>query len=387
MPERWTESKIEEHLREAVADSTPDIWDQLMDEIRDGQNETPAGEDRQDIQEWERVITNTRRRRRKNWYKAVAGLAAALMIFAGAFTIYQKGQDKVFAVVSIDVNPSVELFVNDAQEIVAAEALNEDGTVILDDMKLDGLDINTACNALAGSMLKHGYLSELSNSIMVSVWSEDENKGHEIEHQVSGNLNNYMENSRIDGAVLGQYVERDEELAAFAKANNISDGKAWLIRNLLATDGRNMTEESLLKLSTQELILLGQERGISFDDFYGSADKSGYISEDDAKQIAFQDAGVADYQPDKAEIEFDCDDGVITYDVDFTVNGQEYEYEINARTGEIVDHEVDVDDDDADDDDDDADDDDDDADDDDDDADDHNDDDDDHDDDDDEDDD
>ena len=252
----------------------------------------------------------------------------------------------------------IKLSVDEAHKIIDAKALNDDGNIILDEMDLKGVDINTACNALAGSMLKHGYLSEMSNSVMVSVQSENKEDGLAIEQMVSGNLNDYLQDTEISGAVLGQYVDGDEALAAFAAEHNISAGKAWLIKNLMATNSKHMTEDALLKLSTQELILLSQERDVDVDDFYGDVDKSKYISKEDAIKAALQAAGLNDLQVDSGRAEFDCDDGIITYEVEFTANGQEYEYDINAQTGEIIKSEVDVDDgdDDADDDADDADD-------------------------------
>ena len=66
----------------------------------------------------------------------------------------------------MDVNPSIELRINNAEKVIAAEALNEDAEIILEDMKLRGVDVDVATNALIGSMVKNGYLSELSNSIL-----------------------------------------------------------------------------------------------------------------------------------------------------------------------------------------------------------------------------
>ena len=385
MAEKMTDAKIENYLKQAVEESTPDILDELMAEIEQeqaavkqeptaaaefaGAGEVAAAETELEISGLGQALAASEaaaarqiaasRRKRRRWYQAFAACAAAVMIFTGAFTMFNKSQNDVFAVVNIDVNPSVELSINKKQEVVEARALNEDGTAILDGMDLAGTDVKVACNALIGSMVRQGYLSELTNSVLVSVRSEDEAGGQEIEHMISSDLNDSIGNTEVIGAVLGQYVSDDQELEAFASENGISPGKAWLIKNLLATGSKHMTEESLLNLPTQELILLSQERGVKTDDSYGSANTSKYISEDEAKAIALQKAGRTDVQTDAVRAEFDCDDGIITYEVEFTAGGREYEYDINAETGEIIESEDDVDDDD--DDDDDADDDDDDA--------------------------
>ena len=382
MAENMTDEKIERYLKHAIEESTPDILDELMAEIEQEQaavKQEPAaamesaGAGKEAAAETEVEISGlgqalaaseaaaarqiaASRRKRRRWYQAFAACAAAVMIFTGAFTMFNKSQNDVFAVVNLDVNPSVELSINKDQEVIEAKALNEDGTAILDGMDLAGTDVKVACNALIGSMVRQGYLSELTNSVLVSVRSEDKAGGQEIEHMISSDLNDSIGDSEVIGAVLGQYVGDDQELEAFASENGISPGKAWLIKNLLATGSKHMTEESLLNLPTQELILLSQERGVKTDDSYGSANTSKYISEEEAKTIALQKAGRTDVQTDAVRAEFDCDDGIITYEVEFTAGGREYEYDINAETGEILESESDADDDADDDDDDDADD-------------------------------
>lgn len=61
-----------------------------------------------------------------------------------------------------------------------------------------------------------------------------------------------------------------------------------------------------------------------------------YISKDKAKSIAFDHASVnaADVKFSKAE--FDRDDLIVHYDVEFVAGNFEYEYEINAETGKII---------------------------------------------------
>ncbi|MCD8029145.1 MAG: PepSY domain-containing protein, partial [Erysipelotrichaceae bacterium] len=58
------------------------------------------------------------------------------------------------------------------------------------------------------------------------------------------------------------------------------------------------------------------------------------IAADDAKDIALKDADVSDATIN--EVQLDYDDGVQVYDIDFTKDGVEYEYEINAQTGDII---------------------------------------------------
>ena len=97
----------------------------------------------------------------------------------------------------------------------------------------------------------------------------------------------------------------------------------------------------------------------------GTTAASGQISEDEAKRIALEDAGITEITSDElneignrgesvegytisVSVQFDYDDGVPVYDVEFTdipgTNGTvtEYDYEIDAATGAIrsMDHDA-----------------------------------------------
>ena len=103
-----------------------------------------------------------------------------------------------------------------------------------------------------------------------------------------------------------------------------------------------MTEESLLKLSTQELILLGQEKDLSDGNSYGAADTSKYISRDKAVEAALAKAGIDKAQATGLKAEFDADDGKIIYEVEFKSGGREYEYDIDAVSGKVIKEESEI---------------------------------------------
>ena len=68
--------------------------------------------------------------------------------------------------------------------------------------------------------------------------------------------------------------------------------------------------------------------------------ESGYIGESKAKQIALAHAGVSEGSIRELECELDREDGIMVYEIDFECGNYEYEYEINAATGEIVKYDI-----------------------------------------------
>lgn len=60
------------------------------------------------------------------------------------------------------------------------------------------------------------------------------------------------------------------------------------------------------------------------------------LSYDEAKAAALKHAGFNNEDVKFLRCELDRDDGVLKYEVEFTKDGVEYEYDINANTGEIL---------------------------------------------------
>ena len=61
-----------------------------------------------------------------------------------------------------------------------------------------------------------------------------------------------------------------------------------------------------------------------------------YLTQEEAIAIALADAGLAENQVSRLSAEFDYDDGIPQYDVEFKHDGWEYEYEIHAESGKIL---------------------------------------------------
>lgn len=66
------------------------------------------------------------------------------------------------------------------------------------------------------------------------------------------------------------------------------------------------------------------------------------ISRDKAKQIALEHAKLKESDVKNYHIELDKDNGHLEYDIEFNYNGAEYDYEIDADTGEIRSHSKDI---------------------------------------------
>lgn len=60
------------------------------------------------------------------------------------------------------------------------------------------------------------------------------------------------------------------------------------------------------------------------------------ITQEDAKNIALQYAGLTEDQIQHLRMEFEIDDGIAQYSVEFIAEDWEYEFEIEAQSGKIL---------------------------------------------------
>lgn len=301
-----------------------------------------------------KVLTMKKRFNPVKWASAIAA-ALALVILLGAVIGMQTGSDAITSVVSIDVNPGIELSIGKNDTVKKAVATNDDGARILEGLKLADVDVDTAVSAIIGEMLKAGYISTDANSVLITVDTKS-GEGEELRRHLTDSVTELLKAQSIDAAVMTQIItdEVDDAVKALAKENQMSQGKARLICELVTRGGAHTFDE-LKALTVNELALLLDATGTTPDDVTGSgsASDSAYIGKDAVLAIALSAAGLTAEQVTGVEVELDYKKGAMIYEVEFESDSTEYEYKIDAATGEILKSKVDTDDDKDDDDDDD----------------------------------
>lgn len=186
-------------------------------------------------------------------------------------------------------------------------------------------------------MLQNGYLSDIQNAILVSVENQDAAKSAQLQQHLTDTINSVFQGGSLEGAVLSQTVTESADLNALAQQYGISVGKASLIQEVIAQDS-TLTFASLAPLSVNEIALIAESRHLTTQAVTqtGTASTKAYITAEEAKNAALAHAGIAESSVAQLEIEFDSEDGLMVYEVEFYAGGTEYDYDINARTGEVV---------------------------------------------------
>lgn len=270
----------------------------------------------------------------------LALVLVAIVLTGGVMLILQSGQNAVAADVTLDVNPSVSVQINGDRRVVNVHALNDDGQRIIGDMDLRGTQLNVAVNALIGSMLRNGYLSDLSNSVLVSV-DAGQNEYDELVAIVTQEIQLKLKESEINASVVSQWIRESDAANRLAQQLDISVGKAQLITKILNNAPQSTyTAEQLAKLSVNDLNLILQNLNIPTDELShsGNASEAQYIGRDAAINAALQ---TVEGQPEASAVQrltckMDNDGGLMIYEVEFVYDGWEYEIEVNAVNGEIA---------------------------------------------------
>lgn len=352
---------IEQRLKRTIKATTPNVLPQVLQTIKSKENlkddYTPLTTEcikeggtemtTTDFQTMPKALLKDDKKTKTglSWIKWTASAAAVFVI---AFTTYFiNSYYTPQSVISFDVNPSIELKINKSEKILDVIPLNKEGEIIIGDMNLKRVDLDTAVNALIGSMVKNGYIDEIKNSILISVDSKDEQIGIQLQERLSTEVNGLLNEYAVNGAVLAQTIREDNRIKDLADKYNLSYGKAALI-DLLVNQENNLQYGDLAKLSINDINLLiaaqqAKPQGVSTS---GQVSSKAYIGEDKAKSIAINFVKVDESTIRLIKVKMDYEDGKMIYDVEFHTPNAEHEFDIDAITGEILKYDYDENDDD-----------------------------------------
>ena len=275
------------------------------------------------------VIPMTTKKTTKKRWTTLAAACLALVLLGGGGIFYQQAH-AVASVVSLDVNPSIELKVSKSEKVLVCTPLNEDAKAILADMgdgaDLKGAKLDVAVNAIVGSLVRNGYLNSISSAIMISVEDNDTARAEKLQRELTSTVDGVLQTSESRASVLTQTLTQDAGLAQQARENSISIGKAALVNRVLALNPA-LKFDALAKLSVEELKDLAEAGAPAMP-----------IGTDKAMDIAAAAFGKASTaKMAYSEVDPELDESPAHYEVEIkSQTGEEFEYKVDAYTGAIL---------------------------------------------------
>ena len=273
------------------------------------------------------VIPMTTKKTAKKRWTTLAAACLALVLLGGGGIFYQQAH-AVASVVSLDVNPSIELKVSKSEKVLVCTPLNEDAKAILADMgdgaDLKGAKLDVAVNAIVGSLVRNGYLNSISSAIMISVEDKDAARAEKLQRELTSAVDGVLQTSEAKAAVLTQTLTQDATREQQARENNISTGKAALVNRVLAINPA-LKFDALAKLSVEELKDLAEAGAPAMP-----------IGRDAAAYAAEQYAGTTALDSVTAEVDSELDESPAHYEVELHTAWGEFEYLVDAYTGKVL---------------------------------------------------
>ena len=309
-----TNEKMEQRLASAVEKTAP--------------NDVNGVLSRCDERKGTVIPMTTKKTANRKWTTLVAA-CLAVMLLCGGGVFYQQAH-AVASVVSLDVNPSIELKVSRNEKVLVCTPLNEDAKAILADMgdgaDLKGAKLDVAVNAIVGSLVRNGYLNSISSAIMISVEDNDTARAEKLQRELTSTVDGVLQTSEAKASVLTQTLTQDAGLEQQARENSISTGKAALVNRVLALNPA-LKFDALAKLSVEELKDLAEAGAPAMP-----------IGTDKAMDIAAAAFGKASTaKMAYSAVDPELDESPAHYEVEIkSQTGEEFEYKVDAYTGAIL---------------------------------------------------
>ena len=306
-----TDQELEQRLKEAVAHAAPNDLDVLLSRC-----ETRKG-----------TVIPMKAKKTPMIRVLVAACLALVLIGGGGGLFYQQAY-AVASVVSLDVNPSIELSVNQRETVLACTPLNDEAVEILSDMDggrdLKGTKLDVAVNAIVGSLVRHGYLGSVSSAILISVEDKDQARAAQLQQELEVSVGSLLETNSANAAVLSQTLTQDAGLEQQARQHHISTGKAALVNQAIGLNS-SLKFEDLAALSVEEL-----------KDLVEAGAPGMPIGKAEAAYLAQAYAGVLEVNSITYEVDPELDDSPAHYEVDLYTQAGEFEYKVDSYAGKIL---------------------------------------------------
>ena len=306
-----TNEQMERHLASAVEKTAPDDVNGVLSRCEERKGTV--------------IPMTTKKTTKRRWTSLIAACLAVMLLGGGLF--YQQ-VNAVASVVSLDVNPSIELKVNRSEKVLVCTPLNEDAKAILADMgsgaDLKGAKLDVAVNAIVGSLVRNGYLDSISSVIMISVEDKDTARAEKLQRELTSAVDDVLQTSEAKASVLTQTLTQDAAREQQARENNISTGKAALVNRVLALNA-TLKFDALAKLSVEELKDLAEAGAPAMP-----------IGMDAARTAAEEYAGTTAVDSVTAEVDPELDESPAHYEVELQTAWGEFEYLVDAYTGKVL---------------------------------------------------
>src|SRR5690625_4211483 len=239
------------------------------------------------------------------WMAGIVAVAAMVALFFG-INFYQNNFIPHSSIL-MAINPEAEMVLNRNGEVLEVTGTNEEGRSLVEDFETDSTEKTVVANELVDRAIEMGFLAE-GGRVAIGIDTPDQvlfdEYGVELRRALDDRISIVIEITNVEEMNRQEKPEAEPEPETEPEPTPEPD-----------PEPEPEPEEPTIPT---------------------------YISADEAKQNALNPAGFSEPNADIEKVEFDTDDGIPYYEVEFEVGDDDYEYEIHAISGTILDYDQDI---------------------------------------------
>lgn len=194
-------------------------------------------------------------------FRKIIGLLLVVVLGIGALSSCASADEEntvfdneALTYASLRINPEIELLADEDGKVVVANAINEDGEVVLASVNLEGKSIEEAGAVFTEAANDLGYFTPdgEKDTVYVDVESTIDGEDIEFEEKLNKSIRDYFNNKGINGKIAPETLDKYADKAA---EWGISVGHTKLVMRVLDAHP-DLTDTDIIDLSIKDLMKL-----------------------------------------------------------------------------------------------------------------------------------
>ncbi len=167
-----------------------------------------------------------------------------LLLVVGVYGYVEHINNQIISIITLDINPSIEINLNKDNKVVKVIALNDDAKDIINN-NLKGKTLDETLKSITNNVIEKGYAEK--DYVAIILYSKGNVDNEKVKQNIEKNFE--VKQKRVEIVVVESVTKEDEELA---KKYNISPAKVSYIETIIS-DKENISVEDFSNKPVDEL--------------------------------------------------------------------------------------------------------------------------------------
>lgn len=143
---------------------------------------------------------------------------------------------KTEAIITMDINPSIEFQINKNERVIKITGLNNDGVELIKDIKYRGKHIENVLDSIIDEAINKNYIKE-DDYILIGIESENEDFSEKISKKVDEKLKNKLKEKNKNSEVIVKKIKGNKNSNVSGNENTSESG------NMNTSESGNMNTD------------------------------------------------------------------------------------------------------------------------------------------------